>query len=72
MNEGAERERSFAVALLQHRHRARARRLRRAADPSRVIDGALIEVAVPEKYRNADGELSLQVRTDRGGYSETQ
>lgn len=30
--------------------------------PIRVIDGSQIEVAVPEKYRTADGELSLQVR----------
>ena len=38
--------------------------------PRAVIEGSQIEVAVPEKYRNADGELSLQLRTNSGGYSE--
>ena len=40
--------------------------------PIRVIDGSQIEVAVPPNYRNADGELSLQLRTDSGGYSADQ
>lgn len=40
------------------------------ARPIRVIDGTQVEVAVPEKYRNADGELTLQLRTNSGGLSE--
>lgn len=37
--------------------------------PMRVLDGTTVEVRVPEKYRNGNGELSLQLRTDSGGYS---
>jgi hypothetical protein len=40
--------------------------------PIRVIDGSQIEVAVPPNYRNADGELSLTLRTTRGGESAPQ
>jgi len=38
--------------------------------PRRVYDGTTIEIAVPPKYRNMDGELSFQLRTDAGGYSD--
>jgi hypothetical protein len=38
--------------------------------PIRVIDGSQVEVAVPENYRNADGELTVQLRTNSGGLSE--
>jgi hypothetical protein len=40
--------------------------------PIRIIDGSVIEVAVPPNYRNGDGELSLQLRTNSGGYSANQ
>lgn len=39
--------------------------------PRRVYDGTTIEVAVPAKYRDMDGELPVQLRTDSGGLSET-
>ena len=38
--------------------------------PLRVIEGSQLEVVVPENYRNGNGELSLQLRTNSGGLSE--
>ena len=37
--------------------------------PIRVIEGSQVEVAVPDNYRNADGELTVQLRTNSGGLS---
>lgn len=38
--------------------------------PIRVIEGSQIEVAVPPNYRDGNGELTVQLRTNSGGLSE--
>jgi hypothetical protein len=41
--------------------------------PERIDGGTRIQVSVPEKYRRTTpGELSLTVRTDKGGDSALQ
>lgn len=37
--------------------------------PDRIVGGTTIEVTIPPKYRSTTVELSLRIRTDRGGYS---
>ena len=40
--------------------------------PMRVLEGTTIEVKVPEKFRNHEGELPIFLRTDSGGDSEVK
>lgn len=42
-----------------------------AVRPLRVVEGTQVEVAVPAEFRNRDGLVTVQLRTDSGGLSET-
>ena len=40
--------------------------------PGRVYEGTTIEVKIPDKYRNHEGEIPIFLRTDEGGDSEAK